>query len=183
MKKGKQKEEYALHFKKLFSEIEVSEKVIETMKLYKYKGVFGSVTERKVGVFSNSEKQYTYGGKKHFSKPLTPFLTSILEKVIEHTGIDFNFVNVNYYPKGTSGRLTVHQDDEKEHASDVIASVSFGSTNNMLFYKERSGKYCKKISLEHGDLLLFHRMEWHAVGTSKNLKKDFRLNLTFRVFK
>ena len=171
------------HFKKIFSEINPSEKDIEEMGLYSYKGFFGKMTERKVGVFSESPKKYTYGGKKHASKPLTPFLKRVFEKVVEKTGIPFNFVNVNYYPKCTSGRLSIHRDDEKEHGNDTIASVSFGASNSMLFYRESGGKYYKRITLNHGDLLLFNRFQWHAVGTSKNLQKNFRLNLTFRVFK
>ena len=76
---GRKHIEYELLYKHIFNEIVVTKEDIKEMSLYKYIGFFGNKTEREVGIFSNSPKKYVYGGKKHISKPLTPFLSKILE--------------------------------------------------------------------------------------------------------
>ena len=154
--------------------------------LYTY-NFMGTETKRKVGFFKedpNDNLSYKYAGKRHEGKPFTPWLHKLAYSLRQQfPDAIFNCANVNFYPKGTRGNLTRHQDDEPCHVNDKIHSISFGANNSMMFYNGPKGQFTRKIRIKNGDYLQFNRMLWHAIGTSKNLQEQWRLNITFRMFK
>ena len=161
-----------------------SEDDIQELFLEKY-SFMGITTERAVGFFSDIEGLcYRYGGKVHVARPMTEWLKGLQDALQrQFPKALINCANVNYYPKSTSGRLSRHQDDEQCHAHNNIYSVSFGARNSMNFYHGKHGRAYNKLLLEDGDVLVFDRMIWHGIGTNKSLKNDWRLNVTFRMFK
>jgi hypothetical protein len=61
--------------------------------------IFGKIAHQKrdVGFFSNDSIGYQYSGKLAKSKPLTPCLLKLLEKVNKIYGAEFNGILLNYY--------------------------------------------------------------------------------------
>ena len=170
----------------LFRDLSPTQADIEELHVQSYQ-FMGKMTHRKVGFFDElgGNLVYTYAGKKHKAKPFTPWLAKLAKALREHLPTArFNCVNINFYPLGSSGSLVRHQDDEPCHNTENIYSISFGSSANMMLYEGKKGRYVKRIQLNDGDLLIFNRMAWHSIGSSKQVKTvSHRLNLTFRSFR
>jgi alkylated DNA repair protein (DNA oxidative demethylase) len=92
---------------------------------------------------------------------------------------------VNRYVPGA--RLTLHQDkNEKDFAAPVV-SVSFGMTATFLFGGLGRADRTTKISLHHGDIVVWggeDRLRFHGVmalkGDAHSLLGHERINFTFR---
>lgn len=77
------------------------------------------------------------------------------------------------------GALGVHSDDEPQHGSSLITSVSFGASAQFLLYPfGRSQLPRYEVQLRHGDVLYFDRHIPHAVSEVEGK----RVNITFRTW-
>ena len=79
----------------------------------------------------------------------------------------FNVANLSKFLAG--GRLGLHQDDEPQHASPLVMSISIGSS--AIF---RAGSL--KLTINEGDIILFDRLTQHSVSDIEGE----RYNITFR---
>ena len=120
------------------------------------------------------DKSYTFSGITRNAHPIPKILDPILKRLIDKTNINFNIIHCNYYKDGSVG-LGRHTDNESEHKSDYIISISLGASRTFTV-NDGTG-----ILLEDGDLVLFNRHMWH--GIQKDDTKLPRLSLTFREFK
>ncbi len=76
----------------------------------------------------------------------------------------FNVATLAKYEKG--GRIPFHHDNEREHISDLILSLSIGASAKFIINGQA-------LTLEDGDVVLFDRMLGHEVpwanGTRHNI--------------
>ena len=82
----------------------------------------------------------------------------------------FNVATLTKY--GEKGKIPYHCDDEKEHVSDLILSLSIGASAQFIINGH-------SLTLEDGDVVLFDRMLGHQVPKTDGT----RFNVTFRRFK
>lgn len=92
---------------------------------------------------------------------------------------------VNRYVPGA--RLTLHQDKNEKDFAAPIVSVSFGMTATFLFGGLARAHRTKKVSLHHGDIVVWggeDRLRFHGVlplkGDAHSLLGYERINFTFR---
>ncbi|HUQ50896.1 MAG TPA: DNA oxidative demethylase AlkB [Gammaproteobacteria bacterium] len=92
---------------------------------------------------------------------------------------------VNRYEPGA--RLTLHQDKDERDFSQPIVSVSLGVPATFLFGGAKRKERVARISLEHGDVVVFggpSRLRYHGVSPLKPAHHPFagqaRINLTLR---
>jgi len=127
---------------------------------------------------------YSYSGINLKSKPWTPELKSIKQKIEGFTGIKFTSVLLNYYRNGNDS-VSWHRDNEKVlRVNPVIASVSFGATRTFRFRHVNDYSLIRTVELEHGTFLLMKgetQHKWqHQIPKSKKVLKP-RVSLTFRI--
>ena len=127
---------------------------------------------------------YSWSDNLLQSRPWTPALQSLREKVQQATGQLFNAVLVNLYRSGQH-YVGWHSDDDKEMGKNaVIASLSLGATRAFSIRPvgAADGSPCQNILLNSGCLLLmqagFQQQYEHAVLADNS--SDARINLTFR---
>ena len=92
---------------------------------------------------------------------------------------------VNRYDVGA--KLSLHQDKDEGDFTQPIVSVSLGLPATFLFGRERRSDPVTRISLEHGDVVVWggpSRLWFHGVGPIKRGQHprlgSVRYNLTFR---
>lgn len=92
---------------------------------------------------------------------------------------------INCYKPGT--KLSLHQDKDEVDFTAPIVSVSLGLPATFLFGGLKRNDPTQKISLQHGDVVVWGgktRMAFHGVNTLKDgnhpLFGNRRFNLTFR---
>lgn len=92
---------------------------------------------------------------------------------------------INRYAENT--QLTLHQDRDEQDLSAPIVSVSLGLPAVFLFGGLQRQQPCKKLRLEHGDVMVWggpSRLNYHGVRPLKpgyhSLLNEHRYNLTFR---
>ena len=129
---------------------------------------------------------YSYHNNLLTTRPWTPSLQRLREKVESSTGSQFNAVLVNLYRNGDDF-VGWHSDDEKEMGDEpVIASLSLGA-ERVFSYRRQSPRGPlagseSGVSLPSGSLVLMQapfQDEWeHAV--LRNTSTTARINLTFR---
>ena len=79
--------------------------------------------------------------------------------------------------------LTAHQDNESVHASDFIASISFGREARFKWGTSKNDPHMNSLTLSDGDLVCFDRMVWHSVEIIGVTTKEWvRTNITLRAF-
>ena len=142
------------------------------------------ILKRRVALYANNGKSYTYSGLKKDPFPFTKELNTIKAKVEKKTNVVFNSVLLNDYEDGQVG-MGWHSDDEKELGKNpTIASLSFGASRDMLFRnKNNPSLKVIKLLIEDGSLLVMKGETQHFWQHSipKRLKvKQRRVNLTFR---
>ncbi len=121
------------------------------------------------------------------SKPFTPELLQIKDRVEKLTGFEFNSVLLNLYRDGKDGVAWHSDHEDKSGANPAIASVSFGETR-MFKLRHKTNKQIPIVNLPlfHGTLLFMSGTTntfWqHQIPkTTKPLLP--RINLTFRIMK
>lgn len=119
-------------------------------------------------------KDYLYSGKMEVVKQWdeAPDLRVIMEILNKELSLNLNCCLVNrYLDKKVSG-IGRHKDGEKEHADDLIVSVSFGASTEF----ELDGQL---IELVDGDICCFNRNSWHSIPYKL---RDERISITYRQF-
>ena len=169
-----QKESVTL-FTELMKDIELEQNEIK---------IFGKTynTPRMEGFYAKNGQEYGYSGKKMKTRGFTALIDSICHKIEKFTGEEFNSVLINLYRDGQDSNGW-HSDDEKELGpTPYIASLSLGETRDIQFKHKNTGERLV-YPLQNGSLMLMSgeiQKYWkHQIPKTK-LKKDARLNLTFR---
>lgn len=157
--------------------------------------IYNSKEESKIIIFGKSieipRQQVAYGDEGLFysfsglqvkTKPWTPLLVELKNKVEQQTNQTFNFVLINRYKDG-SQYIGYHSDDEKElKDKPLIVGLSFGASRELLF-KHKSEDIIKKINLKHGSMYVMNdptNKNWkHSIPTRTNILEP-RISLTFR---
>lgn len=141
---------------------------------------------RNIGFFSDTSVGYKYSGQIMHSQPLSSssLLQSLLPKVNDSLGTNFNGILVNRYVNGEK-HLGAHSDDEKSLATtrNIVAAIAYGEIRTFRIRDKKS----KKIVLDHPHLprsLLimegdFQKEFTHEIPIQKRIKGD-RISLTFR---
>lgn len=96
---------------------------------------------------------------------------------------------INYYRKNS--KLNLHIDDSEDDLTSPIVTFSLGASCTFAIGGLLRNDPVQRITLNSGDVLIMHRdsrMRFHGVdkllpGTSKLLKDDARISLTFRKHK
>ncbi len=129
---------------------------------------------------------YSYHNNLLTTRPWTPLLQSLREKVEAATGNRFNAVLVNLYRNGDD-YVGWHSDDEKEMGEEpVIASLSLGAERLFSYRTYQpdpdTPRESGQVSLPSGSLVLmqapFQQHCEHAVLRDETTSP--RINLTFR---
>jgi alkylated DNA repair dioxygenase AlkB len=146
--------------------------------------IFGKIKHQKrdVGFFSNDSIGYQYSGKLAKSKPLTPCLLKLLEKVNKIYGAEFNGILLNYYEDGNN-TIGAHSDEERNLDKVGVVSISFGATRTFRIRNKKTKEIVKDIPMIQGELLHmggdFQKEFTHEIPTEKSVKKG-RYSFTFR---
>jgi len=133
--------------------------------------------------YGDENKTYTYSGITAHSRPWTPCLLHIKQKVEAISQAKFNSVLLNLYRSGADS-VAWHSDDEPElGVNPVIGSVSFGQVRPFQMRHKTKTQERQSINLGDGDFLLMKgctQHHWfHQIPKSKTGMKE-RINLTFR---
>lgn len=115
--------------------------------------------------------------------PWIPELAALKERVVQHTGILFNGVLLNYY-RNEQDSVAWHSDkDTVPGLKTEIASISIGQVRSFDFRNKTNHRQRYALLLEHGSLLLMKgdlQKHWeHRIAKSLKPMKG-RINLTFR---
>jgi len=128
---------------------------------------------------------YRYSGQTLPTRPWTPALTELLERVFRTTGVPYNHVLLNRYRDGND-HMGRHADDEPELGRDpTIAAVSLGVRRRFVLEpKSKRGKRRHDLWLEPGSLMVMggrtqHRFR-HRVPKDDRIDEE-RINVTFRL--
>lgn len=92
---------------------------------------------------------------------------------------------INQYLPGS--KMSLHQDKDENNHTAPIVSISLGINATFLFGGLRRGDPCKRLNLQHGDVVVWggaSRFCFHGVQTIKDNEHSLlgrrRLNITFR---
>lgn len=129
---------------------------------------------------------YRYSGQTLESRPWTPTLTHLLQRVVLQTGVPYNHVLLNRYRDGKD-HMGMHADDERELGRcPTIAALSLGVRRRFVLMPKRKGVRPRRVDiwLEPGSLLVMggsiqHRWR-HGVPKQADLQQE-RINVTFRL--
>jgi alkylated DNA repair protein (DNA oxidative demethylase) len=146
-------------------------------------GSLGWVTDR---------KGYRYDSVDPETQALWPPMPKAFMELAQNAAEVAGFPNftpdaclINRYEPGA--RLTLHQDKNERNFNEPIVSVSLGLPAVFLFGGEERTVKTTRISVEHGDVLVWGgpaRLRYHGVMPLKDgihpLAGSYRFNLTFR---
>lgn len=171
-------EESNRFFKELLKEVSWQQDFI------KFRGKFIPLP-RFTAWYGEQNKLYKYSGIQMSSKPWTPTLLLIKNRIESISKTEFNSVLLNLYRHGKDS-VAWHSDDESELGKNpVIGSVSLGETRRFVL-KHRYKPDIEKVTIDltHGSFLLMKgetQHFWqHQVPKTQRVVKE-RINLTFRV--
>jgi len=132
--------------------------------------------------YGDENASYHYSNLSMRPLPWSPILLELKQKCETASHCPFNSVLANLYRHGQDG-MGRHADNEPELGHQpVIASLSFGETRNLDFY--RNGTKDKvRLPLHSGSLLIMSgdtQTNWqHSMAKTKKTLTA-RINLTFR---
>lgn len=118
-------------------------------------------------------RDYTFSKVTHKAQPIPEILLPLLNFFNKELDKNFNVIHCNIYLNGNVG-LGGHTDNEPEHKSDDIISLSFGASRVFTLGTER-------LVLNDGDLVIFNRHIKHSIPKQPSITEP-RLSLTFREF-
>ena len=129
---------------------------------------------------------YSYSGIKHIAHKWPIWFIPLLLKIRGYSGREFNGCLVNLYRNGNDS-MGWHSDNEKElDEYSCIASLSFGSTRDLIFRKRSTKTHRRNLSLANGDLLIMEppcQTYWEHSIPKRSRVSSLRINLTFRKYK
>lgn len=153
--------------------------------------VFGKVwpEPRLTAVYGDKsvcDKTYIYSKSERKLNPFPSVLEELRNLVFEKTGINFDFVLLNYYRDGND-KVSWHCDNEEMMECSNIVSLSFGQKRKFQVKSKINGsKICWQQSLESGSMVWMkpksQDLYYHQVPKETKIDQP-RLNLTFRKFK
>jgi alkylated DNA repair protein (DNA oxidative demethylase) len=140
----------------------------------------------------SSESGYSYAPLDPASGLAWPPLPSVIHELAEtaaaaagYSGFAPDACLINRYEPGA--RLTLHQDRDERDFTQPIVSVSLGVPATFLFGGLKRKDRPQRISLEHGDVVVWggpSRLRYHGVAPLKPAQHEFadqaRINLTLR---
>lgn len=142
------------------------------------------VTKRQVAWFADGGFDYNYSNTTRPSRPWTPLLLELKEKVKQVCGYDYNSVLLNLYRDGSEG-MAWHSDDEQGlGAAPNIASLSFGATRRFDIRHKQTGETIK-LPLDSSRLIVMKersQSHWKHQVPKQLRVEDPRINLTFRTY-
>jgi alkylated DNA repair dioxygenase AlkB len=171
------REESNIYFKRLLNNLSWKEDTIK---------VFGKtyLQPRLTAFYADNTRTYKYSNITMTPDVFDGELLEIKNNIESKLKIKFTSCLANLYRDGKDSNGW-HADNEKELGENpIIASVSFG-TERVFHFKHKYDKVLKKkITLEHGSLLLMqgetqHNWLHQIPKTQKPIGK--RINLTFRI--
>lgn len=126
--------------------------------------------------------EYSYSNNLLDTRPWTPLLLEIRDKVEGFIHHSFNAVLVNLYRTGDD-YVGWHADDEPELGDQpLIASLTLGATREFA-YRHKKSRERGRVMLKSGTLLVmqpaFQHDWYHSVPVDETVV-DGRINLTFR---
>ena len=159
------------------STIELEEKPI--IKVYGKK----CHQRRDVSFFSDESKGYYYSNNFAVAKAMPLKLKSIMLKVNEELGVDFNGILMNRYNSGED-YISAHSDDEKTLGEGgVVASICYGVERNFRIRDKSTKKVVYEVPTIENALIVmrgkFQERYTHEIPISKKIK-GVRWSLTFR---
>ncbi|MCQ8181274.1 alpha-ketoglutarate-dependent dioxygenase AlkB [Methylomonas sp. SURF-1] len=131
---------------------------------------------------ADSGIRYSYRYNLLETRPWTPLLTGIRQRVEAYLNISFNSVLANLYRDGND-YVGWHADDEPELGErPIIASLTFGTARNFAFRHKKLDRQ-GEVVLTDGALLIMHpefQRDWqHSLSPDSGIGSG-RINLTFR---
>lgn len=125
---------------------------------------------------------YSYSNNLLQTRPWTPLLNFLRQKVETALNAPFNAVLVNLYRDGEDF-VGWHADDEREMGQNpLIASLSLGA-ERLFAYRHKQIAIDGAIALPHGSLVVmppsFQHQWYHSVPADPSVRQS-RINLTFR---
>lgn len=140
---------------------------------------------RNIGFFSNKSKGYKYSRRLAASKPLTPSLEILLQKVNKLTKSNFNGILINQYEDGSQS-IGRHSDDEYGLGKNGVVGISYGSTRKFRIRNKQTGKKVKDIIMDNLSTMQmggnFQKEFTHEIPVEKKVKEG-RVSFTFRYHK
>lgn len=111
----------------------------------------------------------------------TKFMKKIKDRVIEKTGKEITYAQLNYYRNGDD-YIGFHKDNEIMKG-DIIASISLGAKRDFVFQNIDDPSQKHKMPLDNGSLLIMNeyagKHNWkHSLPKMKDVGE--RINITFR---
>lgn len=153
--------------------------------------VYGRVVkqQRNVGFFSDTIAGYKYSGRIAASKPLTPFLTFLMNKVNTDLNTNFNGILINEYENGKDV-IGAHSDNEDELSKNnkCVASITYCTGIPRKFrirqkIGDNKGKIVLDTPLPHLSMVImkgeFQKYFTHEIPAQATIK-DPRISFTFR---
>ena len=129
-----------------------------------------------------SEHELIYPGAKHMPNTCWPtLLLSLMQRVIQYTGVAYNSALVNFYKDG-SEFIPWHSDNSNED-NRIISSLSFCDTRIFHVMDKATRQVVLRIPLEPGSLAImsgeFQHRYLHSIPKSDS--QISRYNITFRL--
>jgi alkylated DNA repair dioxygenase AlkB len=128
-------------------------------------------------------KPYAYNGNAETDHtPVPPLVASLMARIGEEVGVEFNTCVANFYPNGEAS-IAAHSDGEQ--GTPCIASVSLGSSRRMTFAR-MDGTESHSFTLAHGTVAVMEgprfQRDWkHAIPKQAKVTEP-RISLTFRQY-
>jgi alkylated DNA repair dioxygenase AlkB len=138
---------------------------------------------RLVCAFGDDGLSYRYSGEDRATRPWTPFLLAIRDRLAAMADHPFNYALVNLYRNGDDC-IGWHSDKESDLAPGAsIASLSLGAARPFLLRKRGPGGRTVEVVLADGSLLWMKgatQAQWkHSLPRRRRIQQA-RYNVTFR---
>jgi len=138
--------------------------------------------QRNIGFFSDNSIGYRYSNQLSKSKPLTPPLKMILEKINNQFNANFNGILLNEYEDGTQ-YISSHADDEKNIDKVGVVMISYGASRKFRIRDINTKKIVLDLQTMDDEIIVmsgdFQKEFKHEIVKEKKIKEK-RISATFR---
>ena len=126
--------------------------------------------QRDVGFFSNKSIGYYYSGNLAQSKPMTPNLELLLEKINLMYESNFNGILINRYEDGTN-YIGAHSDDESNLGKTGVVAISYGGERIFRIRNKQTKQIVQDIQVKNLDIIhmggMFQKEFTHEIPLTK----------------